>query len=190
MKKYLLILALMIGVSPAHAGSSNADLMNMYQGYASDTLAKLDTPHRSATELGVWLSDRVADALLFAPRDTNRKLTSLRPYFSDQGYSAYLAFLAAHGYGDKLKAQTLNLSAIVNNEPMLIGQGASAGRYAWAFEMPVVISGDGTNKSMVLRIQLGRSAKAQPPMGVWIENWQEFKEPAEAAPTESGGQVP
>lgn len=191
MMRYLLILATVFCASPALAGSSkSSELLNMYQGYEADTLSKLDTPHRSATELGAWLSDRVADAFLFTPKSASRKLAGLKPYFSDQGYTAFLAFLTANGYGDKLRTDTLKISAIVNNEPMLIGQGASAGRYAWAFEMPVVISGDGGNKTIILRIQVGRSAKGPAPMGVLIENWQEFKEPAASAPSESGGQVP
>lgn len=191
MMKYLLIIAFMLCAAPSQAGSaSSSDLLNMYQGYAADSLSKLDVPHRSPTELGVWLSDRVADALLFTPNNAAKKLVAIKPYFSEQGYKAYLAFMAAHGYADKLQAQTLTLSTIVNSEPMLIGQGASAGRYAWAFEMPIVVSGDGGNKTIVMRIQVGRAAKGPAPMGVLIENWQEFKEPAADTSAESSGQVP
>lgn len=177
--KILLVMALvLVFAAPARA----EDLMSIYKSYEGDTQMALDHPHRGVSELGSWLSDTVADALQFSPNKANAKLSAIRPYFSDQGYKTYLAFLDQMGLSVALQKQTLNLTSVVNAAPLLIGQGASAGRYAWAYEMPVVLSAmpgpdaDPLSKTVTLRIQIGRNAKAPGPNGVFIESWQTFTE--------------
>ncbi len=189
----VLTLATFLASSPLWAAEKN-DLLNMYQGYSGDSQLALDRPHRSASELSDWISETAANALLFTPGQSVTKLNQLRPLFTAQGYTSYLNFLASKGLIDPLKTQTLSLSTIVSNAPLLIGQGASAGRYAWAFEVPVVLSvgRPATNTPAILRIQFGRAANGAKPHGLLIENWQEYN--AEAAsgtqPAQDGGQPP
>lgn len=184
--KTILLIALLFWSGPAFAGN---DLLNMYKGYAGDTQMAPDRPHRSASELGAWLSDTVADALVFTPGTSAGKLSSIKTEFSDAGWKMYTDFLAAQGLSSALQTQTLNMSTIVNSTPLLIGQGASAGRYAWAYEMPVVLTAiaapgqPAATREIILRVQVGRSPKGAAPHGVLIESWQEFREP----PAESGG---
>lgn len=176
MKTIFFIFALLMLVAPAKAQN---ELLGMYQGYTADSQLALDQPHRSHSELSGWISEVAADALIFIPMQNTQKLSALRPLFTDAGYKAYLDFLASMGFTDALQKQSLSLASIVKNEPTLIGQGASAGRYAWAFEMPMVMTSGNANKTAVVRIQFGRSAKGAAPHGLLIESWQEFKEPAQ-----------
>ncbi len=185
--------AVITGAAPVARAAD--DLLGMYQGYSGDTQVGIDQPHRSLSELADWISDTTANALLYVPGKTSQKLAAVRPLFSEQGYKAYTDFLAAQGYGPSVQAQTLSMSTIVNNAPLLIGQGASAGRYAWAFEVPVVmtVSTDPrvapNSRKVVLRIQFGRSPQGAPPHGLLIENWQIFDETApQGAATQDGGQ--
>ncbi len=188
-------------LAPLPAGAVTADeLQKLYSPYAADSQSALDQPHRSAEEIGRWVSEMVGMALEFKPGSAGKHLLETRPYFSDQGYAAFAAFLNNLSLGDALQKQTLTMDAIANTEPTPIGQGANAGRYAWAFEMPVVLSiatkpgQQPATRSVVLRIQVGRSPKGADPHGTLIENWQEFKEPAVYTdkPTDSqgGGQSP
>jgi hypothetical protein len=171
--KYLIAALVLFFATPALA--TDTSLLDIYQGYGADTQMSLDRPHRSAEELGSWLSDTVTNALTFTPNQSMQKLNEIKPLFTEAGFQAYLLFMANAGLGDYLKYQTLTLTAIVNNTPILVGQGASAGRYAWAFEVPVVMTAmDGANKILTLRIQVGRSAAGPKPHSVLIENWQEF----------------
>jgi len=190
MKRFILIAALLV-TTPVYAGSS--ELLGMYKGYEADSQSALTQPHRSVTELGNWLSDRVADSLQFTPGKSVAKLNAIKPDFSEQGYAAYAAFLNGLGLTFSLQNQSLNLSTIVTAMPVLIGQGASAGRYAWMFELPVVITIGGSTpvtKEATLRLQVGRSAAATNAHGVLIENWTEFKVPPPAGATEeSSGQI-
>lgn len=188
MKKFLmLVFCSLFCMSSAQAGD---DLLNMYQGYAGDTQTSLDKAHRGVDEMGAWLSETVADALNFPAGSSNRKLSALRPQFSDQGYQSYVNFLADMGFADALQKQTLTLSSVVNSAPLLIGQGSSAGRYAWAYEMKVLLTANlapgqpPVTRDTTVRIQVGRSAKGPAPNGVLIESWQEFKE---APPADSSG---
>lgn len=176
--KYLVLCFALLIATPAYAAD---DLLGMYQSYDGDSQAALTSPHRSASELGNWLSDTVADALMFNPKDATRKLAAVRTDFSEQGYKAYLAFLSDQGFSAALQNQTLQLSTIVNSTPLLIGQGASAGRFAWAFEVPVVMTVGQSgvqpqSRNVTLRIQIGRSASGPAPNGVVVESWQVFQE--------------
>lgn len=195
--KYFLMMLCVLGLMAAPARAAE-DLMAIYKTYEGDTNVGLDKAHRSQSELIEWLTETTASALAFAPGKTAEKLLVLRPLFSEAGYKAYTDFLTALGFGPALESKTLALGAIVDSAPLLIAQGNSTGRYAWAYEVPVVLSMPGkpgepvASKSITLRIQFGRSAKGVPPHGVLIENWQLLnKAPAAAAtppPQESGGQ--
>jgi len=182
MKTALLILGL-LAATPALA-QDNKEYLDMYQGYAGDTQTEIQKAHRSVREMEEWVSDTVANALLFQTGKVNTKLAAMKPLFSETGYKAYLNFLATQPFSANLRAQTLSLSTIVNNTPLLIGQGASGGRYAWAFELPVIMtpSGGTPSEPVILRIQIGRAANAPAPDGVVIENWQVYNEPVQNPP--------
>lgn len=166
---------------PARA---NDELMSMYKGYAADTQTALDQPHRSVGELTDWISNIAADALVFTPNHSGDKIKKIRPYFSDNGFASYVDFLTKQGLYQSIQNQTLSLSSIVNTTPLMLGQGASAGRYAWVFEVPVVMTTGTNSKEVTLRIQFGRANGAPEPDGIVIENWQEFSED----PIQRGGQ--
>lgn len=186
MKYWILMAAMMISFS-AHAGS---DLLGMYKGYTGDSQTALTSPHRGIGELGTWLSDKVADDLQFSSGRATAKLTIIKADFSDAGYQSYLKFLNDMNFTFALRNQSLNLSSIVTSAPVLIGQGASRGRYAWLYEMPVVLTMGGqqpVSKETTIRVQLGRSAKATNDMGVLIESFSEYKDPNAAPGTDNGG---
>jgi hypothetical protein len=174
MKKILLALAFFISM-PAHAAE---DLNTLYQGYAADSQVALDQPHRSLSELGTWISDMVADALMLEPASASQKIITLKANFTDGGYQSYLAFLEQTGFAGALRSQSVSLSAVANGLPTLVNQGASGGRYAWLFEIPVILTAQTTSsedpmtKPVTLRIQIGRAAKGAPPHGILIESWQ------------------
>jgi len=190
------IVAAIVTAAPTPMAHAADDLLGMYQGYSADSQVGVDQPHRSLSELADWISDTTANALLYVPGKTSQKLAAIRPLFSEQGYKAYTDFLAAQGYGQSAQAQTLSMSTIVNNAPLLIGQGASAGRYAWAFEVPVVMTTSTdprvapNSRKVVLRIQFGRSPQGAPPHGLLIENWQVFDETAPQGNAAQGGGQP
>lgn len=185
--KYILFAVMMFLALPAAQAAE--DLMGIYQGYAADTQLPLDQPHRSHGELSGWVSDVIADSLTFVPGQTNRKLADIKPRFTEAGFKAYLTFLGQLGFAEDVRQQSLKLGAIVNHEPSLVGQGASGGRYAWAFDVPIVMStGDRDStrqvtKTLNLIIQIGRSTDAPEPNGVFIENWT-----VKTTPQDNGGQ--
>lgn len=191
----LILVSLFLLMAPARAAE---DLMAIYKTYAGDTNVTLSKAHRSQTELAEWLSDTTASALAFVPGKTTEKLLALRPLFSEAGYKNYIDFLTAMGFAPAIESKSLMLNGIVDSAPLLIAQGNSTGRYAWAYEVPVVLSTNGkpgeppVSKSVTLRIQFGRSAKGAPPHGLLIESWQVLNNAPPAAttppPQESGGQ--
>lgn len=173
------------------APASASDLQNMYQGYKADTQTALDRPHRSHAELSRWLTEKLAALFTFTPGQVAQELQVNRAIFTDVGYQNYLALLGQMPFGAGLRAQNVKVMAVVNAEPLLIGQGSSAGRYAWAFELPLLITyttqGNSVSehKALTLRLQMGRAAKGDPVNGVLIETIAEYTEPR----AEAGGQA-
>lgn len=184
LKPALLSLALSAVMTLPTPIFASSGLLEMYKPYEADTLTDLTKSHRSVREVSEWLSSMVADSLIFRPGTTREKLEKIRPYFTESGYQAYMRFLGTTSYADLLRNDTLNLSTIVNNTPLLIGQGTSGGRHAWAFELPVIMTPLGSNavRPITLRIQLGRAANAPDPHNVLIENWQIFEEVSQNPP--------
>jgi len=165
-------------------------LLNLYVGPANDTLTDLNKAHRSEREIADWVSDIVATSLQFQAGQTNTKLLAVKPNFTDSGYKAYLTFLGSQPFAAALRDQTLSLNSAVNATPLLIGQGASGGRFAWAYEMPVIMTPKGQKslKPVTVRIQIGRNAKGAAPHGVLIENWTVYQENVQNP--DSGSQKP
>jgi len=172
-------------VPAATAPSQPADLNGLFTPPTGDTQTDLRKAHRSHDELARWLTERVARLFTFSPGSTAQDLEQARRFFTPAAYQAYLAFLGQQPYADGLRQQAIQVTAVVNAEPLLIGQGASSQRYAWAFEMPVLVSFRPANdtiaehKHMTLRIQIGRSASGDPQNSVLIESLAEFIEPKE-----------
>jgi hypothetical protein len=176
----LLIITFCLAGNPARAADN---LLDMYKPYAADTQVPLTQAHRSLKELSEWLSDKVANTLVFTRGQNAKKLEDLRPLFTEAGYASYLNFLAAYDLNKDMATESLGLSSVVNTAPTLIGQGSNATRYAWAFELPVVMTIAGTegtqaiSKNVTLRIQIGRAEGAPAPHNILIENWQDYKAP-------------
>lgn len=195
----LLTLLLVLAATPALAQNAQQqqprispktqEILDLYVGPTGETLSSLSKAHRSVREISDWTFDAVADALDFKAGASNSKLLAVKPKFSEGGYKAYLAFLGAQPFAQALQAQQLSLSAIVNASPILIGQGATNGRYAWMFEMPIIMTANGVpGAPTVIRIQVGRNALGPEPHGVLIENWQVRQEDVQNP--DKGSQVP
>ncbi|MCB1537965.1 MAG: DotI/IcmL/TraM family protein [Rhodospirillales bacterium] len=202
MKRFL-ILAMLASLFPAVLSARSAlamtaqELGALYSPYTGDSTMALDQPHRTVTEIGSWVSEIVGTVLKFASGNTGRHLTVIRPYFTDQGYAGFAGFLNAQGFGDAIAKQTLGMDATPDAAPTLLGQGASNGAYAWAFEVPltlVVSSVPGkppVNRDVTIRIQVTRSPKGADPHGVLIDSWAAFDGVDTFRKTGSGlGQAP
>lgn len=170
--------------APAMASASKDELLGMFAGNRPTRTQTLSEPHRSLKEMGNWASNQTAVALQLLPGQGTATLSKNRALFTPAGYAAYMAFLNGLPFAKALQADKLELTSIVDSQPLLIGQGSSNGRYVWIFELPVLITAtDATTpgtaartKDVTLRIQIGRSAAAKNEAGVLIENWGEYIE--------------
>jgi hypothetical protein len=117
-----------------------------------------------------WLSDFVASALFYTPGQTAEKLAEIKPAFTPEAFQQYVAFMTDSGFSDAIRNQTLKLAAVVETAPVLVGRGASGGRYAWVFEVPVVAL---DRRTATLRIRVGRAVNGIAPHGVLIESWED-----------------
>ncbi len=193
------LLALSALPARAQQDVSKDELLGMFAGDRPERRLTMADPHRSLREMGVWASNQAAEALQIEPGQAQKTLARNRAVFTPAGFGAYMKFLQSLPFAAALQQDKLEMTSVVDAQPLLVGQASTNGRYVWVYELPVLVtavdhSRPGSaprSKDITLRIQIGRSAAAKNDVGVLIENWGEFVEgKAVAAPTGTGAPRP
>jgi hypothetical protein len=134
---------------------------------AKEKLDDLSKPHRTQREIGNWLGMKTSDLLTFKADTYQQYLRDIEPSFSQDGLTAYTAFLQEHTIMKVLGTGQYDITTIKQGEPLLLNEGAIDGRYRWLFEVPVMISYikrnitdyknvTPVNRTYTIRLQLGR----------------------------------
>lgn len=154
-----------------------------YKAATESNNVAMDQPHRSDRELGEWLMQALAQTLSFDSDNFSELLPQLANGFSPEGLEQFKAWTNESGIMAALRANGLQLNALVTDTPFLLNQGAIAGRFRWLYEVPVMISfiPRGTQhavrgetpetKQMLVTLQLGRKQNSVLEHGIQIESW-------------------
>lgn len=143
-----------------------------------------DEPHRTARELGLWVSQSVSEVLTFDASNYDEQLKKAEPYFSAPGYREFQTYLQQADLRNTLQHTNLKANVVVEQAPLLLNSGAVSGVFRWLYEVPVTVSytplnqreikpnaaGDMSRK-LTVRLQLGRHDDAALGEGVRIETW-------------------
>ncbi len=100
----------------------------------------IDQPHRTADEIGAWLTTSVSTALSFDRANFVESQKKISLYFTPEGLASYRAFLEASGYRARITDAGESLGNFIQENPFLLNKGAVDGAYHWLFEVPVMIS--------------------------------------------------
>ena len=114
--------------------------------YATTTVGKvqriyaLSEPIVTNTYLLKWAESvgRQLFSLSFA--SFNDDINKVAPYFSLSGFSAYQAALQSSGFKKSILGSKVNISSIVSENPYILDQGVSYGRYRWVINLPMMMS--------------------------------------------------
>jgi hypothetical protein len=140
----------------------------------------LDQPHRDALEISEWLTTVSSDVLTFDKADYRGKLDSTAKYFTAAGRDQYVKFLTDNNIIKVLDSGKFDVRSFVQEQPLLLNEGAVNGTYRWLFEVPMMVSYmeqgakdyknlEPVNQRMILTLQVGRVSTDQQGMGVLIE---------------------
>lgn len=142
----------------------------------------LDQPHRASADITEWVINTASDLMMFEDSDYKQKLEDTKRYFDEGGRGQYEAFLNDTKIIKVLESGKYEVRSYVSDAPLLLNEGAVSGRYRWLYEVPVMVSylprGSSTyknlepvNQSIVIRLQLGRSADAETDLRLQVERW-------------------
>ena len=149
----------------------------------STNTAPLDQPHRSAADLGEWLSQAMSETLSFNSDSYQDNLKLLTKGMNPEALAQYNAWATSSGILAVLQKNQMQLNGSVEEKPFLVNEGPVEGRYRWLFEIPVLISfiprgatalekqPSSDDRKLLMTIQIGRVAESQLPDHVMIESW-------------------
>ncbi len=100
----------------------------------------LDQAHRQPTQMAVWASKTISDALDFDPQRYDAHMAGLSTTLTPYAQEAFKAFMAKDNLLEALKANNLVMRAFVTEPSRVLNQGPVQDRYRWLMETPVTIS--------------------------------------------------
>lgn len=105
----------------------------------------------SSTDIEDWLRQHITDALALNGEDYDGKTVTVKNYFTQVGYDAYIASLVSAALPQLLKEKNYALSAVVLDRPQIIMEGLrdlapllpkekKQYQYVWQAKVPTLLS--------------------------------------------------
>lgn len=114
--------------------------------FATDEVGKLmqviplSEPNMSTEDAARWAVDSVEAAYSYDYVNYRAELQSAQKYFTNYGWRSYMKALEASNNLVALEQRQMIVSAKVIETPKLVRAGVLSGRYAYRFEMPVLVT--------------------------------------------------
>lgn len=114
--------------------------------FATDKIGRLmvepplNSPNMSFSEVTAWTVNAVQAAYSYDFMNYRSQLQGAQKYFTDFGWRQYMKGLQASNNLLALTEHKMIVSAKVVAPPRLLIQGILGNRYAWKFEMPVLVT--------------------------------------------------
>ncbi len=143
----------------------------------------LDQPHRHSIEIAKWLTTGLSEVMTFDRGDYSARLEGASKYFTVAGKEQYIKFLTDNNILKVLESGKYEVRSFVQEDPLLLNEGAVNGTFHWLFEVPVMVSYvergtknyknvEPVNQPVVLTVQIGRTATDNQGVGVLIERFE------------------
>lgn len=114
--------------------------------FATDAISRLmkfvplDRPNMSAEDVGKWAAESVEAAYSYDYVNYRSELQNAQKYFTNYGWRNYMKALQASNNLVALTQRQMIVRAKIIETPKLTKQGVLSGRYAYRFEMPVLVT--------------------------------------------------
>ena len=144
----------------------------------------LSKAHRTNRELQSWINTVVSESLFFDYDNYKDVHQSIRPYFSEGGFSQYKKYLETAEVLQSLQQNNFRISVFVESQPLLLNDQVMKDVYRWLYQLPITISylprdsnnllqssKNMVNRKLTLTVQLRRVRLPDDPNAVQIESW-------------------
>lgn len=138
-------------------------------------LSALSDPVLTEHLIVQWASTAVKQSYELNFSQDTEQLSSAKIYFTKSGWSAYQNALKKSQFLDVIKSDKLEVSSIVDNDPVVIKTGVEHGVRFWVLQMPVLVEFDSAsatqNKNILVTIKVVRSSDLDALSGLQIESF-------------------
>jgi len=138
-------------------------------------MVALNEANLSAPALMSWVAQACTEVMTFGFNDYRRRLQEASRNFTRRGWDSFTSALEASRIIEMVEANQQVVNAVPSGAPVLLSQGAFAGRYQWRIQLPLVLtyqSGDRRqDKRMVVQVLVVRVPRLESSNGVGIEQW-------------------
>lgn len=134
----------------------------------------VDQPYLPLPDLLQWVVTVVPSAFKLDFLNYNDQLNASKGYFTENGWSVFLAQLGNYVDQTQLTENRQFISCVPTGAPFVLNQGVLSGRYAWWVQLPVVLSFSGAARSpnipLTLQLLVVRVPTDNNLIGVAIDN--------------------
>lgn len=127
------------------------------------------------TEQGLlnWCTEIVTSAVSLDFLDWRKKLSVVRPNFSDAAFKSFLESLDSSGTLNMIKDKRLSVSSAITAAPVIVSSGLLDGKMTWRIEFPLVMSyessqGVESTQNLMATVLVRRANTVKTPRGVAI----------------------
>lgn len=161
-------------------------LMDIYdaEDAAEHTEGGLALAHRSAEQVGDWVTGIVTQAMTINPETYNDDVKKYTGWFLPYALQEYNAYLGTNQTVETLRSNSMRLTAFAESKPVLVQEGVLEGSYRWLFRVPVMLTyydlataslkgrkPMSQTQRVFVNVQVGRIASNKLAEGMAIERW-------------------
>src|SRR3989344_138981 len=135
----------------------------------------LSEPMVTTNFLLEWASLAVRAAYNLDFVNYQTQLSQARTYFTDQGWSAFMAALNASGILSTIQNQKLQATAVGTGSPIVLQREIISGRFSWVVQLPLLVtyvSASETRKQqLVITLTIMRVSTLDTAQGILINDF-------------------
>ena len=177
--------------SDAKPDTVKTPIANLYNANpAGGETADLATPHRHQKDIGDWLVPALSEILALDPNDYAKHLDLMGHALDAKAMNDFKNFIQTSNVIPTLQGNNMLLHCYVEEQPLLLNEGAVDGRYRWLFDTAITLTflprdaktyadTAPVNQHILLRTQVGRVPHGQGVNELMIESFEVRANPDE-----------
>lgn len=135
-------------------------------------IVPLDRPVEALPVVSAWVAGAVSQSLTFSFANYRQEFAVARQHFTPQGWAEFERALTDSGLLRIVRENMYVTTAVPTSAPVLSQQGLMNGRYAWRFQIPMVVSYESAaqrmGQNMLVTVTVVRVPEVENPRGLGI----------------------
>lgn len=166
-----LVASLAVNVTLALRKPENRYFLSDVEGRIRD-IVPLDRPVESLPVVSAWVASAVSQSLTFSFANYRQEFANARQHFTPEGWAEFERALVDSGLLRIVRENMYVTTAVPTSAPVLSQQGLMNGRYAWRFQIPMVVTYESAaqrmGQNMMVTVTVVRVPETENPRGLGI----------------------